>query len=230
MKTCNRGHQRPDDMRSCSECNKEYHRIRYQLIKDDPEEIRKRKAYRAENKERLAIISRQRGRRARPGRHLEYRRWKEKNPLAGTHRLILARCLDPRCEAFPSYGGRGITVCERWQGKHGYLNFAADMGPKPTPNHTVERIDNNAGYSPDNCKWGTRSEQCLNRRTTKWLTLGGRRQTYSAWAKELGVSPTAFGKRVAKGWTEEQLLQPNHMRRFWQMDQERDSGNQPSVA
>lgn len=72
------------------------------------------------------------------------------------------RCHDPKCPEFIYYGKRGITVCERW--RDSFINFLEDMGPKPTPAHSIERLDNDLGYFPSNCKWATKNEQALNRR------------------------------------------------------------------
>lgn len=85
----------------------------------------------------------------------------QRHPLYGTWAMMLGRCLNPTDPNFHSYGGRGIKVCERW---HHFANFAEDMGAKPSPDLSIERMDNNAGYCPDNCVWGTRSDQCVNRR------------------------------------------------------------------
>lgn len=91
------------------------------------------------------------------------------HPLYHTWADMLARCYNPKSASWPSYGGRGISVCNRW---HHFANFVEDMGPKPDPALTLERSNNSKGYGPGNCRWATRTEQCHNRRRFKTNTTG----------------------------------------------------------
>jgi hypothetical protein len=74
------------------------------------------------------------------------------------------RCINPKVKAYKNYGARGISVCERWKKADGFENFIADMGRRPSPTHSLDRINNDGNYEPDNCRWATRSEQRRNRR------------------------------------------------------------------
>jgi hypothetical protein len=108
------------------------------------------------------------------------------------------RCNNPSAGAYRHYGGRGIKVCPEWEQ---FWQFVADMGPRPSPDHTLERIDNDGDYRPSNCKWATRRAQSRNRRSNRLLTFNGRTQPMSAWADETGITYTAIQTRLDRGWS-----------------------------
>jgi hypothetical protein len=103
------------------------------------------------------------------------------------------------------YSERGITVCKRWEV---FENFYADMGPKPSPRHTLDRIDNDKGYRPGNCRWSTREEQAQNKRTNRWITHAGRTMLMEHWAKELGMDPAGLHWRLRKWTVAEAITRP----------------------
>lgn len=124
----------------------------------------------------------------------EYRAWCE----------MKSRCYDSNLREYPQYGGRGITVCERW--KNSFVEFLKDMGLKPTSKHTIERIDNLGSYFPENCKWATYKEQNRNKRNNHLVTYNGKTLCIAAWAEYLNISASVLsGKlrhRQRKGLTE----------------------------
>lgn len=119
------------------------------------------------------------------------------------------RCTNPKIKCFSRYGGRGITVCERWSS---FEAFLADMGPCP-PRLTLERIDNDRGYEPGNCKWATRSEQNRNTRNNVVIEFMGERRCVTDWAKHIGVSLGTLRDRLRKGWPVERALTTHVLKR-----------------
>jgi hypothetical protein len=90
------------------------------------------------------------------------RRGRSRNPTKITYACMKQRCLNPNEVNFKYYGGRGITICDRWLGPDGFANFVADMGMRPA-GRTLDRINGELGYSPENCRWATYKEQVVNR-------------------------------------------------------------------
>ena len=115
-----------------------------------------------------------------------------------------ARCLRSTNKDFKYYGGRGINICKRW---NEFLNFLTDMGPCPA-GYTLERKKNNKGYSKSNCKWATREEQSINRRTTRKICVGKQMILLKEAEKITGISRKTINDRINRGWTEQTATQP----------------------
>ena len=113
------------------------------------------------------------------------------------------RCKNPNHTYYKYYGGKGIRVCARWEL---FENFIADMGERPTPDHTVERIDSTKDYCPENCKWATRLEQSQNLSSNRNITFQGKTMTLSAWSRETGIGMKTLQYRLDVGWPLEKAL------------------------
>lgn len=111
---------------------------------------------------------------------------------------MIRRCTDPEHPAWSRYGGRGIGVCPRWL--ESFAAFAEDMGPKPSPELTLDRIDNDGDYGPENCRWATRTQQMRNMSRNRLLTIGGETMPVSGWAERSGVNRSTIFARLYKGW------------------------------
>lgn len=123
----------------------------------------------------------------------------------GIWRDMKQRCLDPNSSCFYRYGGRGITVCDAWQ--QSFEIFYESMGPRPSAKHSLDRIDNNGPYSPENCRWATNAEQSSNTRRNQLVTFEGKTKTITEWANELGIRPSTLNSRLCKyNWTVEEAL------------------------
>jgi hypothetical protein len=134
--------------------------------------------------------------------------------LTATHRLsktreyeawrqMRSRCSNPKHQGFANYGGRGITVAPEWES---FERFYADMGPRPGPEYSLDRIDNDGPYAPGNCRWATKVVQGNNRRTCTLLAHHGRTLTLVEWAREVGISSATILARFRKGWSVEKAL------------------------
>lgn len=122
-----------------------------------------------------------------------------KTKAYGAWKTMRARCLNSATLYYFNYGGRGIKVCERWSD---YRNFLADMGERPV-GMTLDRIDNDGDYSPENCRWATRIEQMNNSRINRLITVNGVRLTVAQASRRTGIATTVIHRRLGLGWPEE---------------------------
>jgi len=130
------------------------------------------------------------------------------------YRSMLARCSNPNHQAWHNYGGRGITVCDRW--KESFQNFWADMGPTYEKGLTLERLDNEQGYSIENCSWETPKHQARNKRDNVIISTPWGEMTVAEAAERSGLNVTTLHYRIGVGVTGSQLFSaPDHTRRFF---------------
>lgn len=117
---------------------------------------------------------------------------------------MLDRCYNPRNNAFSRYGGRGIDVCEKWLD---FAQFFADMGPRPGPEFTIERLNVNLGYFPANTTWADRPTQSRNKRNNIHVTMNGQTKILKDWAKIMGLPYGTVHRRIKHlGWSAQEAL------------------------
>lgn len=121
----------------------------------------------------------------------------KKTPTWNSWRQMRRRCHDDRRKDYPAYGGRGITVCGRWQN---FAAFLADMGERPTALHTLDRIDNASGYKPGNVRWATRRQQTRNRTSCRMIEFEGLTLPLVEWVERLGLEYSLVQRRISRGW------------------------------
>lgn len=119
---------------------------------------------------------------------------------------MIARCKYKTMQNYKKYGGRGITVCEKWQ--ESFEAFYNDMGPRPSLNHSIERIDVNGNYEPGNCRWATKEEQANNTRGNHFVIYQEKKMTVAQAIRlaNLDISPGTVRGRMQKGWTFEDAI------------------------
>lgn len=122
-----------------------------------------------------------------------------------TYRIWLGmrrRCYSEKANTYERYGGRGITICKRW---NKFENFHADMGERPK-GMTLDRWDNNKSYCKSNCRWASYQIQANNKRNNHLITFKGKVQTMAQWSREIGLSQSALKMRLKRGWSVERAL------------------------
>lgn len=123
---------------------------------------------------------------------------------------IKTRCYNSNCKSYPRYGGRGIKMCDEWL--HSYVAFkewaeANGYNPELSANkNSIDRIDNDGDYCPENCRWVTKQQQACNRRSNLFLEYNGERKIVTEWAKIVGINWQTIAARVHSGWTDEEAL------------------------
>lgn len=118
---------------------------------------------------------------------------------------MLHRCRNPANRSYHRYGGRGITVCDRW---NEFSAFFEDMGPRPSPRHSIDRVDNDKGYEPGNCRWATKKEQSRNREANRIVRFQGRDMTVAEACELVGISQELAKQRLDSGQPVERAFRP----------------------
>ncbi len=124
----------------------------------------------------------------------EYRAWQDAK----------ARCHNPKCPSYANYGARGIAMCARWL--HSFASFLADVGPRPSDRHSLDRIDNDGNYEPGNCRWSTATQQLRNTRRTLWTEYEGRAVTIAELSQRFGIVGNVISHRLRAGWSVEKSI------------------------
>ena len=130
---------------------------------------------------------------------------RKNHPLYRTWEKMRERCNNPNSISYARYGGKGVKVCARWDE---FLHFIEDMGERPD-GHTLDRINGDEDYCPENCRWATHKEQAANRKqavTARLITAYGKTMTLSEWSRHTGVPISTIFNRLNRGWPDERAV------------------------
>jgi ribosomal protein S30 len=125
-------------------------------------------------------------------------------PEYNAWRSMIQRCNNPRTRSWKNYGARGIKVHPGWE--ENFEGFLADVGPRPSRRHSLDRIDNEGDYEPGNVRWSTPKVQARNKRTSRVLTVRGESATLAEWAERTGIGRSTIRQRLERGWSEERAV------------------------
>ncbi len=129
------------------------------------------------------------------------------SPTYFSWQSMIQRCNNVNHIYFGNYGGRGVRVCGRWQGEGGFINFLADMGPRPSAKHSIDRFpDNDGDYEPGNCRWATGGQQNRNRRNNRFIEAFGERRLMCEWSELSGIRASCIWQRLKRGMAPEAAL------------------------
>lgn len=135
----------------------------------------------------------------------KYKHGMAKTKIYDIWSAMKSRCSNPNFKEYSNYGGRGITVCDEWRYSfEKFRDWSIENGYKE--GLTIDRIDVNGNYCPENCRWATRYEQNRNKRDNRFLTLNGRKMVLKDWSIELGIKYSTLSNRISSGWTDEEVL------------------------
>lgn len=131
------------------------------------------------------------------GNNMNYKHGMCQTPEYRAWAAMITRCFNQKGPAFHHYGGRGIQVCDEW--RHDFMAFYRHIGPRPSSEHSIDRIDNNGNYEPGNVRWATWLEQQANRRDNIWITYNGKKLHQNEWARQMGIDATTLTRRRRAG-------------------------------
>lgn len=130
--------------------------------------------------------------------------------LYGVWRTMRSRCYLKSTKSYKDYGGRGIRVCADWKNSYeSFRNWSTSHGYRD--GLTIDRTENNKNYTPENCTWNDRQEQCNNKRNNHWVTIAGETHTLAQWRRSNGLTRGALEGRLQRGWDEDKLLVPSQL-------------------
>ena len=134
-----------------------------------------------------------------------YKDGRTKHSLYGTWTQMINRCENPKSKHYDRYGGRGIKVCEEWHDFWSFVKWSDSIGGRPN-GYTIDRIDNDGNYCPENCRWANWETQTSNKSSNRYITYNGKTQTIQQWSIDIGLNEQTLTNRINRGWSIERAL------------------------